>query len=136
MQQKYCRLHKGVQGSTILLEGVSSTRGMIEGSTKKSMPKIGFHHSTREVYRAFQNKPTSRVLLCRTQLLFKLKDIYTEYPPNTQVCIPKKYLADFGRSAKFFDFSIFFFFLSKKKYYSLFSGKTIFGEFFRYPGDV
>ena len=85
-------------------------------------------------YRAFQNKPTSRVLLCRTQLLFKLKDIYTEYPPNTQVCIPKKYLADFGRSAKFFDFSIFFF--SKKSIIAFFSGKYFFGELFRYPEGV
>ena len=66
-------------------------------------------------YRAFQNKPGSRVLLCRTQLLFKLKDIYTEYPPNTQVFIPKIYLADFGRSAKFPDFSIFFFFFFLEK---------------------
>ena len=79
-------------------------------------------------YRAFQNKLTHYILLCRTQLLFKLKDIYTEYPSNTQVCIPKKYLADFGRSASFFDFSIFFFFRNFCGI-AFFSGKNFLANF-------
>ena len=59
----------------------------------------------------------------RTQLFFKSKDIYAAYPPNTQVFVPQKHLADSGRSAKFFDFSIFFLEISAVQ---LFFGENIF----------
>ena len=77
-------------------------------------------------------------MLCRTQLLFKLLDIYGAYPPNTYKFDPQKYLAGFGRSAKHLDFPIFFQNCFSRNFCGIafFSGKLFFEQNFRYPKRI